>query len=388
MRVWSLGQRDIERSHRTLQDETCAGYVGLRRREESADDELIRVPCGRRARSGQVDVQTVAVVHESVVVRVDEPKGAVPGDAGRQGTHFVDDRKLRVCPERAKILQSTEIDPALERIDGGAGGKDRVRSLERPGLAQRGRERAGSVSGSVRGDYLVVDGAGRRAPVVDEEEPSGIEAPGIQDRADRPQRQRERTLKFRSGNRRVSVDCVSLEVEGCLEPGADLVLRRRVADDARHARTAGAAIESEIHLGPIARVLSFDARDRPHDGDGTSRTPVVEAVDLREGSRPDEHLPDQESGPDDNRRNRDHQDDPTLPPRHPFWLRRLHPVRQELSPAKPLLVLFRRPGRYSQITITAWERPCKLDVACTFSQSAGERICTSGTTRPNGDIQR
>src|SRR5207245_9758089 len=99
MRVWSLWQRDIERSHRTVQDETCAGYVGLRRREESADDELIRVPCGRRARSGQVDVQTVAVVHESVVVRVDEPKGAVPGDADREGTHFVYDRKLRVRSE-------------------------------------------------------------------------------------------------------------------------------------------------------------------------------------------------------------------------------------------------------------------------------------------------
>src|SRR3989441_12090768 len=174
MRVRSLGQRDIERSQRTVQDETRAGYVGLRRRPESADDELIRVPCGRRARRGQVDVQTVAVVHASVVVRVDEPKGAVPGDAGREGTHFVYDRQLRVCPERAKILQSTEIDPALERIDGGAGGKDRVRSLEPPGLAQRGRERAGSVSGSVPGDYLVGGGGGRRAPAVGEGRPSGI----------------------------------------------------------------------------------------------------------------------------------------------------------------------------------------------------------------------
>src|SRR2546422_4244587 len=96
----------------------------------------------------------------------------------------------------------------------------------------------------------------------------------------------------RSSDLRVSVDRVSLEVEGCLEPGADLVLRRRVADDARHARTAGPAIESEIHLGPIARVLSFDAGDLPHNGDGTSRTPVVKAVDLREGSRPNEHVPD------------------------------------------------------------------------------------------------
>src|SRR2546426_1795030 len=317
MRVSSLGQRDIERSHRTVQDETRAGYVGLRRREESADDELIRVPCGRRARRGQVDVQTVAVVHESVAVRVDEPEGAVPRDAGRQGAHFVADRELRVFRKRARILQWHESDPAGERIDGGAGGKDRVRSLERPGLAERGGESARSVSRSVRGDYLVVDGAVRRAPVVDEEEPSGVEAPGIQDRADRPQCQWERTLKFRSGYRRVSVDRVSLEVEGCLEPGADLVLRRRVPTDARHARTAGAAIEAEIHLGTIARVLSFDARDCPHDGDSTSRTPVVEAVDLREGSRPDEHLPDQESGPDDDRRNRDYQDDPTLPPRHP-----------------------------------------------------------------------
>ena len=99
-------------------------------------------------------------------------------------------------------------------------------------------------------------------------------------------------MKFRSGYRRVSVDRVSLEVEGCLERGADLVLRGRVADDARHARTAGPAIESQIHLGPIARALSFDARDRPHDGDGASRTPVVKAVDLREGSRPNEHVPD------------------------------------------------------------------------------------------------
>src|SRR5207245_7932010 len=123
--------------------------------------------------------------------------------------------------------------------------------------------------------------------------------------------------KFRSGYRRFSVGRVSWEVEGFLEPGAYLVLRGRVADDARHARTAGAAIESQIHLGPIARVLSFDARDRPHDGEGASRTPVAEAVDLREGSRPDEHLPDQDSGPDDDRRNRDHQDDPTRPPRHP-----------------------------------------------------------------------
>src|SRR3989441_4861544 len=153
MRVSSLGQRDIERSHRTVQDETRAGYVGLRRREESADDELIRVPCGRRARRGQVDVQTVAVVHESVAVRVDEPEGAVPRDAGRQGTHFVHDRKLRVCSERAEILQSTEIDPARERIDGGAGGEDRVRSLERGGLAERG-------GGRVRG--------GGRSPCRDE----------------------------------------------------------------------------------------------------------------------------------------------------------------------------------------------------------------------------
>src|SRR3989441_12423056 len=173
MRVWSLGQRDIERSHRTLQDETCAGYVGLRRREESADDELIRVPCGRRARSGQVDVQTVAVVHESVVVRVDEPKGAVPGDAGRQGTHFVDDRKLRVCPERAKILQSTEIDPALERIDGGAGGKDRGRSLERYGLAQGRGELVGSVCRSLRGDNRIVGGSVRLGAGVYEEGPTG-----------------------------------------------------------------------------------------------------------------------------------------------------------------------------------------------------------------------
>src|SRR2546425_643280 len=167
------------------------------------------------------------------------------------------------------------------------------------------------------------------------EMPAAIEAPGIQDRADRPQPRRERTLKFRSGYRRVSVNRVSLEVEGRLESGADRVLRGRVAGNARHACTAGPAIESQIHRGPVAGVLSFDARNRPHDGDGTSRTPVVEAVDLREGSRPNEHLPDQESGCDDDRRNRDHQDDPTLPPRHRFWLRRLHPVRQELSTAKP-----------------------------------------------------
>src|SRR5207245_11701593 len=107
----------------------------------------------------------------------------------------------------------------------------------------------------------------RRAPVVDEEEPSGIEAPGIQDRADHPQRQRERTLKFRSGYRRVSVDRVSLEVEGCLEPGADLVLRRRVADDARPPPTAGRAIESELHLGPMAPVRSVDRDDLPHHSD-------------------------------------------------------------------------------------------------------------------------
>src|SRR5207245_11113321 len=103
-----------------------------------------------------------------------------------------------------------------------------------PGLAQRGGDRARWAGGSVGGEYLVVDGAVRRGAVVDEEEPSGIEAPSIQDRADRSQCQRERTLKFRSGYRRVSVDRISLEVEGCLEPGADLVLRGRVADDARH----------------------------------------------------------------------------------------------------------------------------------------------------------
>src|SRR5438132_2107023 len=38
MRVSSRGQRNIERSLWTVQDETRAGYVGLRRREESADD--------------------------------------------------------------------------------------------------------------------------------------------------------------------------------------------------------------------------------------------------------------------------------------------------------------------------------------------------------------
>src|SRR2546422_10951557 len=211
MGVASLRQRDVERSHRTVQDETRAGYVGLRRREEGADDELIRVPCGRRARSGQVDVQTVAVVHESVAVRVDEPKRPVPGDAGRQGTHFVHDRKLRVRPERAEILQSTEIDPAREGIDGGAGREDRVRSLEWCGLAQRGGERVGSVGRSVRGDYLVVDGAVRRGPIIDEEEPSGIEAPRIQDRADRPPRQRGRKPKVPRRYRPDSRDFVYLE---------------------------------------------------------------------------------------------------------------------------------------------------------------------------------
>src|SRR2546426_6591311 len=54
-----------------------SSHVRLRRREEAADDELIRVPRGRRTRGGQVDVQTVAVVHESIPVRVHEPKRAV-----------------------------------------------------------------------------------------------------------------------------------------------------------------------------------------------------------------------------------------------------------------------------------------------------------------------
>src|SRR3989442_15082383 len=146
MRVSSLGQRDIERSDRAVQDETRASQVGLRSGPESADDELIRVARSRRARRRQVDVQTVAVVHESVAVRVDESKGAVLGDAGRQGTYFVHDRKLRVCPECAEILQSTEIDPACEGIDGGAGGKDRIRSLERSGPAPRGGGGGGGVS--------------------------------------------------------------------------------------------------------------------------------------------------------------------------------------------------------------------------------------------------
>src|SRR2546428_1051558 len=169
----SLGQRDIERSHRTVQDETRAGYVGLRRGEESADDELIRVPGGRGARSREVDVQTVAVVHESVAVRVDEPEGAVPRDAGRQGTHFVNNRKLRVCPEPAEILQSTEIGPARERINGGAGRKDRVRSLERYGLAQGRGELVGSVCRSIRGDNRIVDGFVRFGAVGYVEGPTG-----------------------------------------------------------------------------------------------------------------------------------------------------------------------------------------------------------------------
>src|SRR3989442_6891732 len=173
MGVTSLRQRDVERSHRTVQDETRAGYVGLRRREESADDELIRVPCARGPQSREVAVQTVAVVHESVAVGADEPEGAVPRDAGRQGTHFVNNRKLRVCPEPAEILQSTEIGPARERINGGAGRKDRVRSLERYGLAQGRGELVGSVCRSIRGGNRIVDGSVRFGALLYHVEPAG-----------------------------------------------------------------------------------------------------------------------------------------------------------------------------------------------------------------------
>ena len=126
MGLGSLAQRNIERPARAVQDETRAAHVGLGCGKEPSDDELIRIPPGRRAGRREVHVQPIAVVDEPVDVRVDEAQRAVPRNAGGQRGHVVDDRELGIRPGRAQKLQRTEVAPTRRRIDGAPGGKGRV----------------------------------------------------------------------------------------------------------------------------------------------------------------------------------------------------------------------------------------------------------------------
>src|SRR5207245_10397296 len=126
----------------------------------------------------------------------------------------------------------------------------------------------------------------RPRAVVGQQDPAANEAHGIEDRADRLEGRREWTMQFRGGDRRVSVNRKRLEVEGRLESGTDRIGRGRVADDVRRVRALGTAIEAQVHLGAIARVLPHDARDGPFDGDVAYRTRSSEAIDLGEGPGP------------------------------------------------------------------------------------------------------